>query len=234
MAEETKTEVQVDEKAELLKELERIGVESTEQLQNMKTASSQVGQMANMVGDLRAEITELKSQRTEPTYQDDGTADIARLIEEGVDKAIEKRTQAQMQAQRAAQQAALRDIQSVQGDQDFPLVQSVWEEHLNSPVVRANLQTGQTTISNEYHKLVRGYYRKIAERSRDVIGSMGEKATPPHVESAETNVATPQFSESDEKSEKIKNAQKTWTGSDRDIDSLLDAVLPPGDLSRMR
>ncbi len=222
-----------DEVANLLAELKTMGVESPEDLQGMARASSEAGRLANMVGELRTEIAELKAQPIAPApvpqnEYGEPSVDLGALVEQGVEKVLNKR----MQAQAKASQQVMRELAEIKNDPDYPAVKEIWEKHTQRPDVQMKYNSGQTTISAEYDKVVRSTYRNLLKRSQGVIETFGQNppvnVNPPHIETGQ--VAPPLApGEEDEKQERIKKITKNRNGSDAELEALINAVLPGGD-----
>ena len=218
---------------EVLAELKKIGVETPEQVQNLHTAASQTGKAFNDVGYYKQRVKELEEAMRKPHRNDEYDYDGQTPIDlRGEVKSVLKEFWTeQNEAQRKANEAAMQEYASVRGDQDYQLIGDVFEQHMRKPETQYALNSGQTSASQEYNKMVRSYYRKIAQKSRDAIekiqGLNMQKSAPPHVEKG--TAMQPKLPEDDEKAEKIKQVKKQWTGTDDDIDRMLDALIPVGD-----
>lgn len=219
----------------LLSELNKIGATTPEKVQNMARASQEAGNLARILGEQRKInerlLSEVQALKTKGTY-DEQSIDLGSLIDQKLTAHDQKRMQMQMEASRQV----MGEMASIRGDEDYSMVSEIFEKHINSPATIFSIQTGQTTPSQEYAKMVRQYYRTLLKRSKDTISTLGTSAataTPPHMETG--GVSPPVTNVSvDEKQERLKQAQKGWAGTDRDIERLIDAVLPKGDLTKMR
>ena len=226
-----------DQLKDMLKEL---NIKTPEELQGIKQASSEAGRLANMVGELRSEINELKSRPQETPqpqqqYDEYGNSDAVNLsaeIKKGVRDVLTEFAQQSTQAQQRLQQRRNYEVQRIMNDRHYPLLSEIWTKHLQNPSVQQRLV--QKSIYDEYNdvrvealdRLARNAGSKTAAQSTPTQGQV------PHVEATQTG--SPRVTEPDEKANKLKTVQENWTGSDQDISSVLDAVLPPGDLSSMR
>jgi hypothetical protein len=91
--------------------------------------------------------------------------------------------QQQFEAQRHVQ----REYAKITNDPDFQLVEEVWKRHASTFDTQDRLQSGQSTLSEEYNNVVKTYYREIAKRSRSAIEGLSKGSTKqPHMESGET------------------------------------------------
>lgn len=232
------------EAAALLEELKSMGVETPEQVRGMAKASSESGRLANMLGELRQQnaylAEELKSMKRAPKRQqwnddDDlgdqsaSSIDLGELVSKQVRKELHgfwNETQRQQHEMRERQWSEWRKIE---GDRNYPMVKNIWEKHVQNPQVQYDLQSGVTTASDEYNKVVVRYLEAIAKRSRDVIeGFQGKsKVAPPHMESGAPPAPTKEGDASPR--EQMRKVAEKGTGSDDDIDALINAAIPKGD-----
>lgn len=219
----------------VMKELEAIGTTTPESVRNMHHASTQAGRYANEIGELRQEVERLRMQGNTPQppqttpYDDYNTGesvDLGNLIEK---KMIDVWGKIQHE-NNAAYQRQMQEIGAIQSDEDFHLVKDIWEEYTKSPNVGMRVNSGQSSWAKEYDKVVRGYFRGVAKRSKEALEiatKQGGRVTPPHFESG-TPPAPPQEAAEDTKDTIRKIASKT-SGSDDDIDAMIGALLPEGD-----
>jgi hypothetical protein len=191
----TPAPVEIDTKA-LLDELGKIGVKKPEELVNIHNASQQVGKAWNEVGTLRQQneqllqaVRELQTKVSQPTSRepDYGTnsegVDLGKLIDTTIKKNIRDMQQQQFEAQRHVQ----REYAKITNDPDFQLVEEVWKRHASTFDTQDRLQSGQSTLSEEYNNVVKTYYREIAKRSRSAIEGLSKSGQKqPHMESGET------------------------------------------------
>jgi hypothetical protein len=186
---------EIDTKA-LLDELGRIGVKKPEDLVNIHTASKESGHIGRMLGEARAQNEQLQQavrelqllakqpQQREPDYgnQQEGV-DLGKLIDTTIKKNIRDMQQQQFDAQRHVQ----REYAKITNDPDFQLVEEVWKRHASTFDTQDRLQSGQSTLSEEYNNVVKTYYREIAKRSRSAIEGLSKSGQKqPHMESGET------------------------------------------------
>lgn len=187
---------EVDTKA-LLDELGKIGVKKPEDLANIHTASQQVGKAWNEVGTLRQQneqllraVQELQTKVSQPSARepDYGSnanegVDLGKLIDTTIKKNIRDMQQQQFEAQRHVQ----REYAKITNDPDFQLVEEVWKRHASTFDTQDRLQSGQSTLSEEYNNVVKTYYREIAKRSRSAIEGLSKNSQKqPHMETGDT------------------------------------------------
>ena len=181
---------------DLLAELKNAGVENTTQLQGKLDASAQAGRAFQLLGDerkrsetLQVQIDKLKSQPPKEqdwdAYPEGRPIDIESAIERGIDKTLLKRETAQRQAQEASIQA----YNTIKNDQNYHLVEDVWNEKIKDPAYVYQVQTGQVDPIRDFQGTVVSYFQNIAKESYETIKelSSGVKTTAPHVESGESH-----------------------------------------------
>ena len=227
--------------AQLLKTLESLGVDSPEKVQNLATAASQTGHMANLLGELRRSNEELKTELSQarvsrPTnasydeiYGSPATPNVD--IETAVERAIGRYMDGQMKNQMRAQQQVLSEISSIQNDPDYAFVEEQWNKVYNDPVIRTKVIAGETTPMVEYNRLKNNFFRNALIKMRDVLksgGSLPGTTKPPHVETNMPNLLPSRQTGVTQK-ERLREVSKQATGSDDDIMKMLDALLPKDD-----
>jgi hypothetical protein len=244
-----------DEAKELLGALEKLGVKNPEQITNMATASQQVGEAWNRLGatrdqlgaandkikDLEAKIAALSQQSRsgyDPDY-DNESLDVAALIETKTGQAAEKAVRTVVAELTAVNQARAREMAQIQQDEYYPAVADIWTQYLGNPQTQANLQSGHTTLSTEYNKVVRKFMGSMLSQSQKVIeGITGAaapgKQEPLHLESgASSSEGALSSGDDDAKKENIKKiVEQRATGgmsSDDALEALIRTVLPPDD-----
>jgi hypothetical protein len=222
----------------LLKELEGLGISDTKGIQNLQHASQQTGKAWQEVGDLRAEVAQLKqsmSERQAPAQNMDFEGepiDIRNVVKGAVrDFYVEDVLKPQQQAN----QQYWNQINEIQGDVDYqnPVIQEMWTKYTNTPNFQQKLQSGQSSMTSEYNKLVRTYYREIATRSHDTIkGLTDKKGKTPYVESGDSRETPAQVPVDERKEAAHKIDKKRREGTVGSADALRDLVntfLPQND-----
>ncbi len=178
---------------DLLAELDKAGVETTQQLQGKFDAGAQAGNLARLLGEERkrveiaqAEINRLKSQPKQEDWEmsESTPVDIEAATDRSVEKAFMKREQAQQQAQAASIQA----YNYITQDPNFHLVKDVWDAKIKDPGYIVQVQTGQINPVFDYQKTVVDYFQKMAQRASKTIKELSGTAIPaPHIESGDTH-----------------------------------------------
>lgn len=247
-AETPSPEDQVEERKALMAELDKLEITSPERLQGMAQASYQAGNTANLLGEanaenarLQAQITQLQQPQTQQTHQPEQYVEGQTVdINAAMTQAIEKVLPAQLDAAAArmnrqaviANQAQFEEYAKIQGDPDYKVIGPAFEQHVQNPAVQMQLRTGQTTMDKVYSNVQLTWYRKIAERSKNALQGMGTVTQAgtgaPHMEAGHTQV-TPQPQQATEYEDKIKKITDNWTGTDKDVEAVLDAMLPDTD-----
>ena len=223
-----------DQAKEILAELDNLGINSVEKVQGMATASSESGNLARMLGEVRQQNDQLQRQiqemnqaqrQYEPEYGEQ-PVDLAKIVRNEIRGFYSDEV---VKPQMEQTNRVYGELSAIQSDPDYPLVQQVWEKHWNAPQTQHLMMTGHTGAKEEYEKVVRTYYREAFLKTSGALrGVMDKKATPPHVEVGDqTHVNMP--TQSDETRENIKNIVKSSQGSDQDIEALVKAMLPQDD-----
>ena len=175
----------------LIAELERAGVSNPEALEKKLVAAREAGNLANQLGQTRAELNEIKAllnQQSKPQQRDyDYESDNSGLdLEEIIGRTLDKRDKIKAQKAAEAQKAVYNMWNEINSDDDYELVKPIWEEKLKDQNFIFQVQQGMANPIKEYNKVVRGYYKGIAKRSVDTIktlqGKGGDIQAPMHVE----------------------------------------------------
>lgn len=191
--EEQKPEIDVD---ALLGSLEKAGVRDAKALEGKFEASRQAGNLANQLGNARAEIEKLTqalqsaetrrpAKRSHEDYEDfdmdtGRTVDLEELVTRASSKAVSKAIQEERQKQMQAQQYYSQVWNNIQSDQDFPLVREVWEAKMQDPNFFMKVNNGQVDLQREYSETVRGFYKNLLSQARDSINLLkGKSPAPP-------------------------------------------------------
>jgi len=176
------TEAKAPDVESLVKELEKAGVTTTQELQGKLTASKEAGQLANLLGDANKRIENLEQAAKVPPaepeydYSEGQPVDIESMLNNVLDK-----REAQT---RQVQQQAMAIWQGIQTDPDYGLVKDVWEAKIKDSNFNMAIQSGKKDVAKEYMETVREYYKGIAKQSLDTITTLqkGGVPTTPHVE----------------------------------------------------
>lgn len=216
----------------VMKELEAIGKTRPEDVRNMHQASVQTGRYANEIGQLRQEIQRLRTEREVPQrrqdygeYDSQDPIDLSQVIRKEVRGVYDEIQQQQAEAYNRQMQ----QIYKIRSNDYYDLVGEVFEKHVQNPDTQMRINSGQTTYEDEFHRVKDKYLITALQRSRDALGSLkGGKKTAPHMESGASPAPTKEPDENNPKERARKVASKS-TGSDDDLDSMIDAMLPKGD-----
>jgi len=199
----------------LIAELEKAGITKPEELQGKLDAGTQAGQLANLLGDTRAELKVAKdaleatrnikpNQNNEFDFPEEGNADLEGLF----NKVLDKRDRVKTEQAQKAQKAVLGMWNEIQSDPDYHLVKDVWETKIKDPNFVFKIQSGLVNPVKEFNSLVRDRYRGVAKRSLETIKTLTGKPNiqPPHVEEGGPIPPIPTGSEEDTEEEKTINA----------------------------
>lgn len=234
--EEPKGTPPVEEKADIdvdavMQELEAIGKTKPEEIRGMFTASQSTGKYANEIGSLRQEIERLKSESSQPrqtNYDPDYSGEQGIDLEKVIYNTVGKFWNDQQQMNQKAYRYQMEEMNAINTDEDYPIVRDVWEEHTKTPNFNMRINSGQTSYQREYDKVVRAYYRGVAKRSKEALEFATKQGPkPPHVESG--SPPTPPREEGDDSRDKLRKIAAKATGTDEDVDKMIDAILPTGD-----
>lgn len=190
---EAKTEVDVD---GLMAELTKAGIENPQQLQGKLDAGSEVGRVAQLLGDerkrsrdLEAEIAQLQAAPVKDEFdysQENRPIDIEAVIEKKLGNVLDARDA----KARKAQEKSYAAWNKIQTDEDYHLVKEVWEEKLKDPGFVMKIQNGSINPVDEYTSTLRKYYKTLLKQSHETITTMkGGDLKPPHVETGERTPA---------------------------------------------
>lgn len=220
----------------LISELTKMGVRDPNELVNMQRASREAGNIANLLGQVRTENQELKrmiqqmqsSQNQQVGYQDAQPVDIGKVVRHEVENVVKSLTTEQIRAQEALE----GELSEIEMDDDYQMVASVWQQYLGSRPVQLNLRKGATTLTKEYNKVVKAFYKKMLGAQQSAINLAQKGVKTPHVEAASTH--TPQLpKQTEEKERKINQLreahQKGTMTSDTMLDNLVKSILPADD-----
>lgn len=238
--EQTKQEVSAEDQAKaILAELESLGINSVEKVQNVVTASSESGNLARMLGEVRQQnenlqrqIREVTQQRQyEPNDYGEQPVDIAKIMRNEIRNFYQDEV---VKPQVEQTNRVYSELSQIQSDEDYGLVKDVWDKHWNNPNTQHRMMTGQTGAKAEYDRVVRTYYREALKKTHGALrGVVESKAKPPHVEVGDqTHVHMP--TATDDQRAKIEKIIKSSQGGDQDIEALVKAVFPADDPIFMR
>jgi hypothetical protein len=229
--------------ASMLQTLESLGIKDEEHIKGVVQTAQKFGPQAQELGELRQLVNEMKQERTsqevrppqqpvDDVYDTGENVDLAKLIYQNQYKATRDFYKKEIVApQQQMQRRYFAELNEVQGDEDYNLVEKVFTEHLNSPQLQSRLASGQTSVSKEYDKTVRSMYRNYLKQTKDALQGVVKPGdiTVPHVESQTQQPVMPTTDEeAKELTNKIVEARKAGNvTSDQAVDLMLKAGLKP-------
>ncbi len=180
----------------LLAELEKVGVESPQQLQGKLDASAQAGKAFQMLGDERklvaekdAEIARLMAQIDRPETDDYGERPIN--ISEEVRRGVRAEMADMQNTARKAQEVSMAAYNAIKTDPNYHLVADIWEEKEKNPAYVYQVTSGQVDPIRDFQNTVVDYYKNIAKEAHgtitELVGKGGASPSVPHVESGESH-----------------------------------------------
>lgn len=194
---ETPPEIPTEKKVDvegLISELERAGVSNTQELTGKLEASVQAGRLAQLLGEERNRTRQLEDELRKTAVQkpvdDYGVPSTAIDIESTLERTVNRVLSKRDEAAALKQQRLIDTWNTISGDEDYPLVQPIWEEKLKDPKFVFAIQSGIKNPIDEYTKTVRNYYKNITKRAAETIsqlrgGGAGGVDKPPHMETGE-------------------------------------------------
>ena len=216
--------------------LKELQIDSTTKLENIARSSSEAGKLANMVGELKAQNEQLMNElrtRNKPQEYEYGepSIDLEQAVRRGTRAEVMAILKEQQETQKKAQEAYYRDMGKIQGDKRFKALQDPWNRHINNPNVQMRLQSGETTIVDEYYKIKDAYIDILEETYSKKVDKITQPASVPHMESDETQtVPIPKEDpRSREEMRKKVSPDKGWTGTDENIKDLFGSMFDKDD-----
>ena len=215
-------------KDSLLSELTKMGVTKADDLHNMKRASSEAGNLANLLGQARNETAELKrmiqqiQQGQNAGYQqpDAQPIDLGKVVEERVEAVFDRKTRQQLQAQEQIQ----AEIADIEADSKFPALQEVFQRHIGSNATQKRFRNGETTITKEYMRLKDVWMDKMLEAHTTALKLTQTSVKAPHVESGDTH--SPQLpAAATESAKKIRNITEQRSKGQMTSDQAMEAMV---------
>lgn len=220
------TEKPAAEVEELLAELEKVGITDATKLQGTIRASREAGNLANLVGELRAEIGEMKKAKERVPAQEQDVEPAGQDLEQLMNTILDKRDTKKAQDQYNYNRMVLQQHQEIKDDKFYPQVKEIWDEKLKDANFAFEIQNGIVNPVKEYDKLVREYLVGMAQRSAETIKTMqGGKPLAPHVESGAARVSVTSGSTDEDKMPKTKELrEKTLKGHVPTEEEQLEAI----------
>ena len=226
-------ETEVDEPEEktndlqvMMEKLDALGITTPEELEGKAKAAREVGNLNNLVGDLRTEVAALKQANAETPStteapSDDYGVDIDAAIGTAVNKALDQReTQ-----KRKVYEARAKEIHGIRTNKHYKMVGQKFEQYMGSPEGSMRMSRGETPKSI-FNEMVIGEYQGTLIAMKNAVeqsaGNPGQTAVP-HVESGQT--PPPHIEPSDEKKQKLKKLKENWSGNDSDLEKTINTLL---------
>ena len=183
---EPKTEPKTNDEIEgILALLDGAGIKTKDDMQGKIDASRQAGQLANILGTVRAENQELKdmikglSKAPKPSGEFDYSEGQPIDIESAVRRSVKEVLDQEKKANAEQQQRVLQQYNKITTDKHYSLVKDVWEEKMKNP----NFVVGNADLTEEYKNTVIDFYMGVSKKAGDVIRGMKPGAVkPPHME----------------------------------------------------
>lgn len=241
--------VTAEDKQQLVDTLSKLDIKTPERIQNLANAGQQVGQLTNLLGEARNEITRLQMVNNQlhnqappqavqptpvegdprnvvPTPGSDFEARMWNVLNSFVGQYNQNQTNQAMKVS--------AEYEALGSHPDFEVVRKVFDEHVLSPAIQRKLLAGETSLKMEYANVRGDFMKNLALRSKDVVvGRTPAGAVPPHIEGPTGAIApSPASVPTDSTAERTKNLAdlKAQTkGSDNDIEALMKILLPDGD-----
>jgi len=219
----------------LIAQLEKAGITNAEELDGKLRAGSEVGRMAQLLGDERKrsqELTELLSKaqtapKPQQDYMDYGEGQTIN-IEDAIERSVTKVYAKQQEAQRKAQERQLQMYNKVTGHPNYTFVKDEIEAKLKDPNYVYKINSGLVDPLEDFYDTVIKKQQALMKASHETITQLaGGKVKPPHVETGgrtPTNLVseTPSMSEGKKKIQDLKG--KTDKGYLPPEDELLDLM----------
>ena len=217
-------------------ELEKAGVSTPSQLQGklinaqgFDKVQSERDMLARELSGLRDEVTKLKTRAPDTSAYDNDYDNPGSTIniEDVVVKAMRKERAAEREEQVRQQQAIMQDWARIQGDEDYHLVQEVWESKLKDPNFVFKINSGQLNPVEAYTSTVRGYYKNMLLKAKDTITGLkgGKPVQTPHLEEGgQYSVPKQEVEEKTVKDKLRAKAQKAQLSEQDELDLLDEAV----------
>jgi cell division ATPase FtsA len=219
-------------KDSLLSELTKMGVTKADDLHNMKRASSEAGNLANLLGQARNETAELKrmiqqmqqGQNAGYQPQDAQPIDLGQVVESKAEKAVERVFQKMNAQQMQAQEQVEAEMADIEGDAKFPILQETFQRHIGSRATQLRFRRGETTLTKEYSRLKDVWMDKMLEAHTNALKLTQPSVKAPHVEQGGTH--SPQLPEAaTESAKKLRNITEQRSQGKMSSDQAMEAMV---------
>jgi len=184
---------EMSEEAQLLATLKQASISKAEQLDGTirnarKTfdMQSERDRLANQLSAMEQRLAAAESKTHAPDTEDYGQpVDLDAAISKGVSKVLDQRDRMAAENQKRMMQSWA----TISQDEDYHLVEKIWNEKLKDPNFVYSVQSGQTDPVSEYGSMLRSYYKGIAKSAVQTIETLTKGVTPQmHVESGEARM----------------------------------------------
>jgi len=173
----------------LIAQLEKAGITNAEELDGKLRAGSEVGRMAQLLGDERKrtqELTELLSKKEQPKpqqdYMDYGEGQTIN-IEDAIERSVTKVYAKQAEAQRQSQERQLAMYNKVTNHPNYTFVKDEMETKLKDPNYVYKINMGQIDPVSDFYDTVIKKQQLLMKASHETITQLaGGKIKAPHVE----------------------------------------------------
>lgn len=233
---------------ELLETLNKLNIDSPERIEGVYQASQQAGHNANLYGDAQREVETLKQrlasleqaprQRQQPQdeygYDYEQQAQPQYATPQDVERIMQKQIGNYVNMTRQAQQQQYQEWARIQQDPDYGSVKDLFEKHISNPNVQMALNNGQTSLQNELGRCKVSMYKNLALQTKSTLEGLMKnpsvaQSQAPHMEQGATT-PTPGVEPTPTSRDKLQEVAQQSSGTDDDIDSMLQAMIPDNDL----
>ena len=208
---------QMSEEAQLLETLRAASISKPEQLDGAirnarKTfdMQSERDQLANQLSQMELRLAEAEKKPPQDTEDYGQPVDLDSAIAKGVSKVLDQRDRMAADNQKKMMQSWA----TISQDEDYHLVEKIWNEKLKDPNFVYSVQSGQVDPVSEYGNVLRGYYKGIAKSAVKTIETLSKGVTPQmHVESGDARAPGVQVDQEISEREKFIKELKDKTES---------------------
>ena len=208
---------QMSEEAQLLETLRAASISKPEQLDGAirnarKTfdMQSERDQLANQLSQMELRLAEAEKKPPQDTEDYGQPVDLDSAIAKGVSKVLDQRDRMAADNQKKMMQSWA----TISQDEDYHLVENIWNEKLKDPNFVYSVQSGQVDPVSEYGNVLRGYYKGIAKSAVKTIETLSKGVTPQmHVESGDARAPGVQVDQEISEREKFIKELKDKTES---------------------
>jgi hypothetical protein len=181
---------QMSEEAQLLETLRAASISKPEQLdgairnaRRTYDVQSERDRLANQLAEMEKRLADAEKKSVPQETDDYGQpVDLDSAIAKGVSRVLDQRDRMAAETQKKMMQSWA----TISQDEDFHLVEGVWNEKLKDPNFVYAVQSGQVDPVGEYGKVLRQYYKGIAKSAVKTIETLKKGVTPQmHVESGD-------------------------------------------------